>query len=232
MIAGHFATGMALSAGHPSRSALAYGLLLLGAMLADLMWCVLTLIGIEGGFSLGDLAQHRPRLPWSHSLAPTLLWTVLYAGFCLGIARAAGFPAPGRLALLAGLSVALHWLVGDLPVGTGFFLTPAMRIEVPSLHLYAHPPTALLLEAVFCVAAWALYARSVGGRTSPAALAGLALLIGLQVFMSLPLLAGNPSVNLDEHPTRILAYLVPSVVAIAVFTAVHAVLARRGSAST
>ena len=36
-----------------------------------------------------------------------------------------------RLALLGGLAVALHWLVGDLPVGTGFFLTPAMQIEVP-----------------------------------------------------------------------------------------------------
>ena len=81
-------------------------------------------------------------------------------------------------------------------------------------------------------AAWALYAHSVGGGTSPAALAGLALLIGLQVFMSLPSLAGNPSVNLDEQPTRILAYLVPSAAAIALFTAVHVALARRRSAST
>ncbi len=232
MIAGHFATGMALSAGHPSRSALPYGLLLLGAMLADLLWCVLTLVGIEGGISLGDLAQHRPRLPWSHTLAPTLVWMVLYAGFCLGVARAARLPAPRRLALLGGLAVALHWLVGDLPVGTGFFLTPAMQIEVPSLHLYAHPPTAFLFEAAFCVAAWALYARSVGGGTRPTAMAGLVLLIGLQVFMSLPSLAGNPNVNLDEQPTRILAYLVPSAVAIVVFVSVHALLTRRGGAST
>src|SRR5689334_18962542 len=90
--------------------------LIVGASLAaDVAWCLFTLLGMEGGRSLGSQALHSPRLPWSHSLLST---AVLAGAYALAAA-----PRP-RLMGLAAAAVGLHWLLGDVPFGEAFPIFP------------------------------------------------------------------------------------------------------------
>lgn len=102
MYAGHFAAGLAIKAKEPSAPTWA---LLLGVGFLDVLFGVFVMAGVERarmtpgispGFSLDFI-------DWSHSLAMSVLWSVLYAAF---------FWRRGRIvALAAGGAVFSHFLL-------------------------------------------------------------------------------------------------------------------------
>jgi membrane-bound metal-dependent hydrolase YbcI (DUF457 family) len=106
---GHFAAGLALKTAEPKAPT--WGLLL-GVGLLDLLFGPFILLGIEHasitpgvspGFSLDFI-------DWSHSLAMSLVWSVLFALFFLRRGR--------RVAAFLGLAVFSHFLL-DLPMHPG-----------------------------------------------------------------------------------------------------------------
>src|SRR5258708_38718240 len=141
--AGHAAMGMALLRAAPLRDRRTAGLLVGASLAADVGWCVLTLVVVEGGRSLGSQALHAPRLPWSHSLASTAVLAFGFAALAVAIARGSRL----RPAVLAAIAVAAHWLVGDVPFGEAFALTP-WSTPLATPHLYAQWPLAFALECV------------------------------------------------------------------------------------
>lgn len=201
MFAGHAAMGVALAsfAGDARRRV---SVLVVGASLAaDLAWCVLTLASIEGGRSLGSQAFHQPRLPWSHSLVTTDLLALVLA--------AIGFAIGGtRVAVIVALAVLLHWLVGDVPFGEAFPLTPNGE-PIATLHLYARWPIAFALELATIVVCCVLARRSLGTRFHFVT-GGL---LALHVLCWVPTFANAPAVDLDAAPARITVYLVMLLVA-------------------
>ena len=88
MFIGHLALGFAAK---PLAPRVSLGMLLLGAMFADLVWPVLLLAGIEtvridpGASALVPLAFVH--YPISHSLFATLLWATLIGAVCLQVWR-------------------------------------------------------------------------------------------------------------------------------------------------
>jgi len=197
MYAGHAAMGIAMAAVAPQRGRAAVALLVGASIAADVGWCVLTMASIEGGHSLGSQALHAPRLPWSHSLLSTTALAIAFTGIA--------FSRGGvRLAALSAAAVALHWLVGDVPFGEAFPVTPWSE-PVATPHLYAQWPVAFAIESATVAGCVLLAARMLGGRRA-AILFGV--LLALHVASWLPTFAAQPPIDLQLEPMRIVAYLV------------------------
>lgn len=108
MFLGHFAVAMAAKKAAPKVS---LGTLVAGAQLADLLWPIFLLLGLEKVSIIPGLTRVTPlefiSYPYSHSLVALLLWGVVFGGGyfllrpqfsrgdCAGIVR--------RVALAAGL---------------------------------------------------------------------------------------------------------------------------------
>ncbi len=106
MFIGHFALGFALKRVEP-RVSLATAFL--AAQLADTVWPVLVLTGLEHvTIAPGDTAVTPMRFdsyPWSHSLLTLSVMGALFAGAHFLLQRRA------RAALLLGLLVVSHWFL-------------------------------------------------------------------------------------------------------------------------
>ena len=153
---------------------------------------------VEGGQSLGSQALHAPRLPWSHSLLSTALLAIVFAG--IAFSRGGGV----RLAALSAAAVTLHWLLGDVPFGEAFPVTP-WSVPVATPNLYARWPVAFAIESATVAGCVLLAARMLGGRRA-AILSGV--LLSLHVASWLPTFAAQPTIDLQLEPMRIVAYLV------------------------
>jgi membrane-bound metal-dependent hydrolase YbcI (DUF457 family) len=106
MYSGHFAAGLALKARKPEAPTWA---ILLGAGLLDLLFGPFVLLGIERvvmtpGVAPGFSLEH---IDWSHSLAMSIAWSVLFG--LLFLARG------GAVAAVLGFAVFSHFLL-DLPM--------------------------------------------------------------------------------------------------------------------
>jgi membrane-bound metal-dependent hydrolase YbcI (DUF457 family) len=154
MLVGHFAAGLVAKRAEP---ALSLGALVLAAMLADLLWCIFMIAGIEQ-------VQFRPgmgaanyldasNIAMSHSLLMDVLWAgLLAAGYFLSRRY------PRGAWILFG-AVVSHWLLDwishrpDMPLapGTGRFF---------GLGLWASIPAAVIVEGGFWLVAVVLYARA------------------------------------------------------------------------
>ena len=106
MYAGHYAAGLAIKASQPKAPTWA---LLLGVGLLDVLFGIFVMLGVEHvtvtpgvspGFSLDFI-------DWSHSLAMSLVWAVLFASFFWRSGRA--------VALAVGFAVFSHFLL-DWPM--------------------------------------------------------------------------------------------------------------------
>src|SRR5262245_35718251 len=171
--------------------------LLVGASVAaDVLWCALTLAGVEGGRSLGSQAFHAPHLPWSHSWLSTGVLALVFAG--LGLAF-----ADRRVAVAAAAAVVVHLLAGDVPFGEGFPATP-WSDPIAGPHLYGDWPIAFAIE-VACIVASLAIAAPVLGRRRATILAGV--LLALHALAWAPSFTGEPAIDLAAHPERILIYL-------------------------
>ncbi len=178
MLVGHYAAGFAIRRWAP---AVPLAALLLATQLVDVAWALLVLAGIEhvdivsGWTASNDMALVH--VPYTHSLAATVLWV---AGAALVARRL--WPAAGtRGALLVGLAVASHWLL-DLPVHVRDLPLVGDRWKV-GFGLWNHREAALALELGVLAAAIVVWSR---GLARPAvAWACFAVLALVQVVTTL-----------------------------------------------
>jgi len=185
MFIGHFAVGFAAKRWAP-RTSLAT--LMLAPLLADVLWPVLVLAGVEkvrivpGFTAINALALDD--FPWSHSLLMDLVWAALLGAL---VARGAG----GRRAgVVVGIGVVSHWVLDwithapDMPLWPG---GPEF-----GLALWNSVPGTMIVESLmFAVGVW-LYlgaTRATDGIGAVALWALVALLVisyAAQPFMGTP----------------------------------------------
>ena len=125
MFLGHFAVGLAAKRLAPQVSLAAW---FTAAQLADLIWPVLLLLGLEQVRITPGITAFTPldfyRYPITHSLAGMAVWAVLFAGLWLVKRQIPRFQLPDRkrAAALLGAAVVSHWILDvvahrpDVPV--------------------------------------------------------------------------------------------------------------------
>src|SRR5262252_6706991 len=154
MFIGHFAVAFAAKKAAPKVS---LGTLVLAAAFLDVVWPVLVLLGVERFRIVPGFTAANPfdftYYPWSHSLAPTVVWSVAFALVYFAASRdRAG-------ALWVGLVVASHWVldfvshVPDLPLVPG-------GGEKVGLGLWRSIPATFAVEGLLFVAGVALYLQA------------------------------------------------------------------------
>ena len=189
MFIGHFAVGFASKRWAP-RTSLAT--LMLAPLLADVLWPVLVLAGVEkvrivpGFTAMNALALDD--FPWSHSLLMDLVWAALLGAL---VARGVG----GRRAgVVVGIGVVSHWVLDwithapDMPLWPG---GPEF-----GLALWNSVPGTMIVESLmFAVGVW-LYLGATRARDGIGAVALWALVALLALsYAAQPLMGTPPSVR-------------------------------------
>jgi hypothetical protein len=140
MFLGHFALGFALKRLEP-RVSLATGIL--AAQLADTVWPVLVLAGIEHvTVAPGDTAVTPLRFdsyPWSHSLVALAGWAALFGALHFAVRRRV------RAALLLAALVVSHWVLDWISHRADMPLAPGSDVCV-GLGLWNSVPATLVVE--------------------------------------------------------------------------------------
>jgi hypothetical protein len=159
MFLGHFALALAAKRVAPAVS---LGTLFLAAQLADLVWPVLVLAGIErfeivpGATAFTPL--HFSHYPYSHSLVALLAWAIAFGG-----AYALARKAPLRIAFLIGGLVASHWVLDYVSHAPDMPLTIGGSQKV-GLGLWNSIPATLAVEGALFIAGAVLYGRATVAR--------------------------------------------------------------------
>ena len=156
MFIGHFAVGFASKRIAP-RASLAP--LLAAPLLADLLWPMFLLLGVER-VSVNPsgrnpfLALRFTSYPWSHSLLMSVVWGVLFGGAYYAVTRY------GRGAWVVALAVVSHWVldwvthIPDLPIAPG-------GGPVLGLGLWRWPAATLAVElSMFVAGVWLYYSST------------------------------------------------------------------------
>jgi hypothetical protein len=185
MVIGHYAVAMAAKRVAPRTS---LGTLIAAAILLDLIWPVLVLLGIEVVTITPGATAVTPltfvSYPYSHSLLMSVVWGLLFAAGYFVARRY----APGSIAL--GVLVVSHWIldavvhVPDLP------LAPWGSTRV-GLGLWNSLPLSLGVELVlfaFCVA---IYVGTTSRRDSTGTW-GLAVMSALMLLIYAAAIFGPP----------------------------------------
>lgn len=191
MFLGHFGVGLAAK---PLQPRVSLGTLFLAAQLADLLWPILLLLGVERVEIRPGLLAASPfdfvYYPFSHSLLAQLVLGLLL-GLAYGLLR-----RNWRGALLVGLLVPSHWLLDlvmhrpDLPLYPG-------SSPKEGLGLWHSLPATLAVEfGLLAVSLW-VYVR----RTRPVNRTGRYVLWGLVAFLVLSYLGSE----LSPAPTSVKA---------------------------
>lgn len=170
MFIGHFAVGFAAKKAVPAVS---LGTLFLACQLADLVWPVLVLAGVERVEIRPGITVVTPldfvHYPWSHSLVMLLVW-----GAALGLGykllRRSAWTAPLVLAAL----VLSHWVLDVLTHRPDMPLTPAGPQRL-GLGLWNSLTATIAVELLLFGVGVALYRRATApkDKTGTRAFAGL-----------------------------------------------------------
>lgn len=154
MLVGHFAVGLTAKRIAPAVS---LGTLVLAAMLADLLWCIFLIAGIEHvqfkpamGAANYFLASN---ISLSHSLLMDALWAALLAAAYFLWRRS---PRGAWILFAAVLS---HWLLDCVAHRPDMPLAPGTHTYF-GLGLWASIPATVLIEGGFWLFAVILYARA------------------------------------------------------------------------
>jgi hypothetical protein len=158
MFVGHLAAGLIAKRIEPRLS---LGWYVAAVTLADLLWPVFVLAGVEHVRIVPGATAFTPLVfesyPWSHSLATMVVWGILLA------ALAGWRGAPTRASVLLALMVVSHWVLDvathapDMPLWPG----PSLRL---GLALWNSIPATLIIEGAFWLVAIRLYLGSVRPR--------------------------------------------------------------------
>jgi hypothetical protein len=153
MFVGHFAVGLVTKRVEPSIS---LGTLVLAAMLADLLWPVFMMAGIERvRFKAGIGAANYVdvvNIAMSHSLVMDAIWGALFG--------AAYVARRGRLraAAILFLAVLSHWVLDVVSHRADMPLLPGGH-QYFGLGLWTSIPATLVIEGGFWLAAIVVYTR-------------------------------------------------------------------------
>ena len=171
MFIGHNAVAFAAKRVAPRTS---LGVLMAAAMLVDLIWPVLLLLGVEHVRIQPGATRMTPLdfydYPWTHSLAMGFAWGILFAIVYWGTSRY------GRGAIAVGLLVVSHWVLDfvvhrpDLPLfpgggpkfGLGLWNVPIATIGIESamlaIGILIYRDTTKPRDRIGSIAFWALVA--------------------------------------------------------------------------
>jgi len=190
MFIGHFAVAFAAKKIEPEVS---LGTTFAAAQLADVVWPVLVLAGIERvAIAPGDTAVTPLRFesyPYSHSLVAGLLWALAFGGVHYLFRKRL------RAALVLGLLVVSHWVLDvashrpDMPV------TPWGALRLGLGLWYSLPATVLVEVAFFAAGVW-LYVSATRGRDRVGRY-GLASLVAFLVVLYAGNLLGPPPPSIE-----------------------------------
>jgi hypothetical protein len=154
MLVGHFAAALTAKRVEP---AISLGTLVLAAMLADLLWCVFMIAGIEHvRFLPGAGAAHyfsASNIALSHSLFMDGVWASLLAAAWFLRRR----HPRGAWVLFA--VVMSHWVLDWISHNPDMPLAPGLHPYF-GLGLWNSIPAAVLIEGGFWVVALVIYARA------------------------------------------------------------------------
>ena len=154
MLVGHFAVGMAAKRVAPAVS---LGTFVLASMLADLLWCIFMIAGIEHvQIKQGMGAANYPDasdIAMSHSLLMDALWGGLLAAAWFVRRR-----SPLGAWVLYG-AVLSHWLLDWISHRPDMPLAPGVR-RFFGLGLWTSIPATVAIEGGFWLLAIVLYARA------------------------------------------------------------------------
>ena len=189
MFLGHFAVGFAAKRALPLAS---LGTLFVAGQLADLLWPLFVLAGVERVEIRPGATAVTPmefvHYPYTHSLLALLGWGALLAGGWTLLRRATtrGWTAP--LVLLA--AVVSHWVLDAVSHAPDMPLTLGGPTRV-GLGLWDSRPATLVVELGLLVLAVWLYARAAPARDRAGRL-GLAALVVFLVVVYLAAVFGPP----------------------------------------
>jgi hypothetical protein len=223
MFIGHFALAFGAKRAAPSVS---LAVLFVARQLADLLWPVLVIAGIERVAVLPGVTAMTPldfiSYPYSHSLATLCVWGIALGGVYVALTRA-GLSAGVTLALL----VISHWVLDvvthrpDVPlapwaatdVGLGLWNSTAATIAVETSMLAiglllfmraAPPPTrgrAIGLWSLVAVM-FLLYLGSIFGPPPPSGSAVAWSANGIWLFVAWAYFVDRPRFSAERAPTR------------------------------
>lgn len=155
MFIGHFAVGLGAKKFAPQVS---LGIFFLACQLADLIWPVLVLIGVETFNIVPGITALTPleftHYPYSHSLLMLLLWSGLLGGIYVLL-----FRGGTRVALVIAIVGLSHWLLDVLTHRPDMPLSLS-ETTLLGMGLWNHPLWAVAIElALFGAGIW-LYLKS------------------------------------------------------------------------
>lgn len=172
MFVGHFAVAFGAKRAVPAVS---LGTLFIAGQLADLVWPVLVIAGIERVGVQPGLTVVTPLdfvyYPFSHSLLAAAAWALLFGAAYMGLRKATA----GTGAVLA-IVVASHWVLDALTHRPDMPLTIGVNSARVGLGLWNSLPGTIAVElSLFAGGLW-LYTRATRAidRAGRLALAGLA----------------------------------------------------------
>jgi membrane-bound metal-dependent hydrolase YbcI (DUF457 family) len=154
MFIGHFAMGFGAKKFAPQVS---LGFLFLACQLADLIWPVLVLLGIETLSISPGITVMTPldfsSYPYSHSLIAMLAWAAAFSLLYIGFSRAGA-----RAAIVVAALVLSHWVLDVLTHRPDMPVTFADEPKV-GLGLWNYPMIAIPVELLLFGVGVLFYAR-------------------------------------------------------------------------
>jgi hypothetical protein len=158
MLVGHVAVGLTVKRLQPTLS---LGTLVCAAMLADLLWCIFMIAGLEHvQFKPGRGAANyfvATNIAMSHSLLMDGLWAALFAAIYFGVRR------DRRGAWIVFFAVLSHWVLDFISHRPDMPLAPNVPTYL-GLGLWNSVPAAVLVEGSFWFIAVILFAHATNAR--------------------------------------------------------------------
>ena len=199
MHVGHFATGLIGKRVDPKLS---LGTMILAAMLADVLWCVFMLAGVEDvriTTGRGAANYFQPiNIAYSHSLVMLFVWGAVFAGVHFLSRRSK------RSAVLLFLLVLLHWPLDVIAHKADMPLAPGLTKQF-GIGLWTNIIATIIVEGGLWLLSIIIYLRTTRSRNK------LALFIFWPVVLLITLLwlnniAGPPPPNTRIAPLSSLIY--------------------------
>jgi LexA-binding, inner membrane-associated putative hydrolase len=199
MLVGHFAVGLLAKRAEPQIS---LGTAVLAAMLADFLWCLFMMAGVEQvqlrpGIGAANY-WHPTNIAVSHSLLTDAIWGALFAGAFVFLRRR---PRGAWFLFAAVLS---HWLLDFVSHRPDMPLLPGVP-RYFGLGLWTSIPLTLVVEGGIWLLALVLYARATrpARRTGTYAFWSVVILLTLAWYNNI---AGPPPPNPQTAPIASLVF--------------------------
>ena len=171
MFVGHFAVALGAKRAVPAVS---LGTLFMAGQLADLVWPVLVIAGVERVGVQPGLTVVTPLdfiyYPFSHSLLAAAAWALAFGAAYAGLRK-----APARTGAVLAIVVASHWALDALTHRPDMPLTVSAESARVGLGLWNSLPGTIAVESLLFAAGLWLYTRATKAvdRTGRLALLGL-----------------------------------------------------------